>query len=66
MEPTNPSLDGSKAANGNGVGPAGRSETIDKSLMDKKKGPEPKFGASSPDGYSGGKGGAAQLKLTGY
>jgi hypothetical protein len=29
-----------------------------------KKGPEPKFEAFSPDGYSGGKGGAAQLKLT--
>ena len=29
-----------------------------------KKDPEPKPGASSPDGYSGGKGGAARLKYT--
>jgi len=28
---------------------------------EKKKGPEPKLGAFSPDGYSGGKGGAARL-----
>jgi hypothetical protein len=30
--------------------------------MHKKKGLEPKFEAFSPDGYSGGKGGAARLK----
>jgi hypothetical protein len=34
-------------------------------LRHKKKGPEPKFEAFSPDGYSGGKGGAARLKRTG-
>jgi hypothetical protein len=33
-----------------------------KHLIHKKKGLEPKFEASSPDGYSGGKGGAARLK----
>jgi hypothetical protein len=30
-------------------------------LKNKKKGPEPKLEALSPDGYSGGKGGAARL-----
>jgi hypothetical protein len=29
----------------------------------KKKGSEPKLGAFSPDGYSGGKGGAARLSF---
>jgi hypothetical protein len=31
-----------------------------------KRDPEPEPGVSSPDGYSGGKGGAAQLKSTGH
>src|SRR5690348_14579769 len=35
-----------------------------KPLMAKKKGPEPKLGAFSPDGYSGGKGGAARLSYS--
>jgi len=37
---------------------APRAEPIE---PEKKKGPEPKLGAFSPDGYSGGKGGAARL-----
>jgi hypothetical protein len=52
------------AANGNlvGVRVGGRLEAIEGRPI--KKDPERKPGVSSPDGYSGGKGGAAQLKYT--
>ena len=61
---------GYAAANGNRVGvqPDGSRppELPRNRLMCKKKDPEPKLEAFSPDGYSGGKGGAARLKYTGH
>ena len=46
---------------GSGTESAGRSGDWRRQT---KKDPEPKPGVSSPDGYSGGKGGAARLKYT--
>ena len=68
VESGKPSLDGMRAANGTRVA-VGRAERPDplsatKRLMTRKKDPEPKPGVFSPDGYSGGKGGAARLKHT--
>ena len=69
LERNKPSLDGMRAANGNRVGVSGGNRRLARSishnrLMLQKKDPEPKLGAFSPDGYSGGKGGAARLKYT--
>jgi hypothetical protein len=65
FEPSNPSLDGYGVANGNRVvvrRPA--AGDFDNHLILQKKDPGPKPEVLSPDGYSGGKGGAARLKYT--
>jgi hypothetical protein len=65
FEPNNPSLGGYGAANGNRVGVRrSAAEDSHNRLILRKKDPGPKPEVLSPDGYSGGKGGAARLKYT--